>query len=70
MRHLISDRPMCAGEDGKGSTVARRSRESSGWGFGVMEQSLLGAHREEAGPGGWRDERSGEVRDVIGNWKD
>ena len=44
--------------------MARRSGEGSGWEFGVMEQSLLRDHGEEAGPGGWRDERSGEVRGV------
>ena len=65
---------MCAGEDGKGSMVARRSGEGSGWGFGVMEQSLLGLTEKRLGlvGGGMRGRvGSGAFRvDVIGNWKD
>ena len=54
--------------------VARRSGEGSGWGFGVMEQSLLGLTEKRLGlvGGGMRGQvGSGAFRvDVIGNWKD
>lgn len=66
---------MCAGGDKKSPGLAGRSRE----GPGAMEQSLLWAHGEEAGPGVAQGKafkwdhvpQTGQFRlEVMDNWKD